>query len=96
MFINRFTINPDYLCSITVKYGFTTDAGVECSTTASVDHPAFAELREHLGARGLIHINRGWVNGDRVLKPFFFNDRLFEVDEKFPCASALGIQFKTR
>lgn len=90
----KFTINPDYLCDVPVKYGFTTDEGVDCSMTAAVDHPAFRELRDHLEHRGFIKTERTWHNGDRVLKPFYLNDRLFEVDEKFCCAAAMGIQFK--
>ena len=90
----KFTINPEYLCDVPIKYGFTTDNGAECGITASVDHPAFAELRTHLEHRGFIKTERTWHNGDRVLKPFYFNDRLFEVGEKFPCAAAQGVQYR--
>lgn len=84
----RFTIDTEYLTCVTVKYGYTDDMGMECSTTSSVDHPAFTGLREHLGARGFIRIERGWWNGDRVIKPFYFNGLLLNVGDKFLCAGA--------
>lgn len=57
------------------------------------DHPAFTNLREHLGEEGYIEIQRGWSNGDRVLKPFYLNNMYFDIGEQFSCAVALGIVY---
>jgi hypothetical protein len=64
--------------------------------TASTDHPKFTKLREKLGELGYIKIERGWVNGDRVTKPFTLNGLKFKVGEQFSCACAMGIHFAVR
>lgn len=61
--------------------------------TSNKDHPEFTKLREQLGADGYIEIERGWWNGDRVLKPFMLNDFKFTRGAKFPCASAMNGHF---
>jgi hypothetical protein len=60
------------------------------TTTGNADHPEFTKLREQLGVDGYIGIERGWWNGDRVLKPFQLNDVSFKVGRTFPCASAMN------
>lgn len=57
--------------------------------TSNRDHPEFSKLRELLGERGYISIERGWWNGDRVLKPFLLNGVEFKQGGKFPCAAAM-------
>ncbi len=66
----------------------------QCSSTSTKDHPEFSKLREQLGADGYIEIQRGWWNGDRVLKPFTFNGAKFRKGEKFCCASAMAGHLK--
>jgi len=66
------------------------------SVTASTDHPEFARLREQLGAEGYITIERGWINGDRVTKPFTLNGLKFKVGAQFSCAGAMGGHFAVR
>jgi len=56
------------------------------------DHPEFTNLRNKLEKQGYIQIERGWWNGDRVIKPFSLNGIKFKKYAKFPCASALNIQ----
>jgi hypothetical protein len=58
------------------------------------DHPEFACLREQLEQEGYIQVERGWWNGDRVLKPFRLNGKTFKKNEQFPCAAALGVHLK--
>lgn len=53
------------------------------------DHPVFDSLRRTLSEQGYIHMESGWWNGDRVIRPFRLNGALFECDEKFPCGSAI-------
>ena len=52
------------------------------------DHPEFAQLREQLEREGYIHVERGWWNGDRVLKPFSLNGVIFKKHDQFSCAAA--------
>ena len=60
----------------------------------SKDHPEFTRLREQLEKAGYIKIERGWWNGDSVLKPFKLNNFKFKKGDKFMCASALGSYLK--
>ena len=60
-----------------------------CSSMGSDDGPEFKKLREHLGQVGYIRIQRGWWNGDRVLKPFKLNGVKFEADDQFSCGAAM-------
>ena len=53
------------------------------------DHDEFTKLREQLGKEGYITIERGWWNGDRVVRPFYLNDVKFSKGDKFCCASAM-------
>jgi hypothetical protein len=68
----------------------------ECSTTGSEEHPEFARLREQLGADGYISIQRGWWNGDTVLKPFKLNGRKFKVGAQFSSGGAMGTYLAVR
>ena len=56
---------------------------------SSGDHPEFNRFREQLGEDGYISIERGWWNGDRVLKPFTLNGIEFEVGDQFSSACAM-------
>jgi hypothetical protein len=102
-----FTIDPAYLCSVTIRKEWNTytnngrvptdeelvliiQGKGKCSVTSSEDHPEFARLREQLGAEGYISIERGWWNGDSVLKPFRLNGRKFKVGAQFSCGAAMG------
>lgn len=66
------------------------------SITGSKDHPEFAKLRTQLDMEGYIRIEPGWINGDRVLKPFMLNGYKFKEGEQFSSAAAMGIHFKVR
>ena len=61
----------------------------KCSSTTSDDHPEFKKLREQLGKLGYIRIERGWWNGDRVLKPFSLNGAKFIKGEQFSSGAAI-------
>ena len=56
-----------------------------------IDHPEFTKMRNRLEKQGYIRIERGWINGDRAVKPFSLNGFKFKKHDKFPCASALDI-----
>jgi hypothetical protein len=53
------------------------------------DHPEFAQLREQLEQEGYIQVERGWWNGDRVLKTFQLNGVEFKKHDQFSCAAAM-------
>lgn len=72
---------------VSVSMGFTWNS---CGHMASNDHPAFTELRDRLEREGYIKTERSWLNGDRVLKPFYLNNMYFDVGEQFSCAPAMG------
>ena len=61
-------------------------------STRSIDHPKFTMLRNKLEDGGYIETQRGWWNGDIVLKSFVLNDMKFKKGDVFWCGSALGIQ----
>lgn len=69
--------------------------GREVEVVRSVDHPEFAKLRNLLEAKKLIETQRNWWNGDRVLKYFVLNGKIFHPDEQFPCAAAMRFNLET-
>lgn len=84
---------PEHLVtSCTISYAID-DYGL----TGNTDHPAFAELRKVLSARGYIEIPpyACW-NGDRVLKRFRFNGFQLEPGDKFFCAGAWATRISIR
>lgn len=86
----RFRIKEEYLTSVANEFVYErTRTGSTWSSHGTIDHPSFAKLRKWLAQDGLIHMETGWVNGDRVLEEFYINDVLFKVGEKFPSASAI-------
>ncbi len=106
----KFEIDECYLTSINIKKEWSIYAGLKeltddqlvkvlkgedrCCTIRSGDHPEFAKLREQLGVDGYIKIQRGWWNGDEVIKPFTLNGAKFKKGEQFPCASAMSGHLK--
>jgi hypothetical protein len=97
----HFYIDPECLRSYTITDEFSMKdetpedvivrklKGLTYSRTFSKEDPVFTDLREMLGAEGYIRIERGWWNGDSVLKPFYLNGVFFKLYEQFPCADAL-------
>ena len=81
-------ITRDKLTDVPMGYNWNA-----CGWFSTQDHPAFSDLRERLGKEGYIKIERGWVNGDRVTKPFYLNNMYFDIGEQFSCAAALGVTY---
>ncbi|CAB4143778.1 hypothetical protein UFOVP447_235 [uncultured Caudovirales phage] len=98
LFAPCYTIKDEYLVSLNEAFSWISPTGHGPNGTVahSVDHPAFAALRKHLDARGFIKIETGWVNGDRVTKPFYLNEVYFDVGDKFVCSSAMAGHLKFR
>jgi hypothetical protein len=106
----EFTIDIEYLTSVTQKTSLSRFANKETLTPdelaealvyentsytiSTIDHPEFTKLRESLERDRYIYVQRGWWNGDEVLKPFILNGFKFKRGNRFPCASALGIAMK--
>lgn len=90
LYTPEYEIKEEYCTSVPDDLVCTrTETGSSYSSSGTVDHPSFTRLREHLGARGYIKIERGWSNGDRVTKKFLLNGVTFEVGDRFLCADAM-------
>lgn len=105
-----FKIDPAYLCSITVRQDWSVYRGKvdltdddlikilkgedRCYSIGTDDHDEFKNLRQRLGSEGYISIDRSCWNGDRVLKQFYLNGKLFKVHHRFPCGAAMSAELK--
>ena len=108
--MKEFTIDEEYLTSVSVRTEKTmlenpsnpTNEDLikilkgwdKIVTIGTKDHDEFTKLREYLGENGYIRIERGWWNGDRVLKPFKLNGFNFKKGDKFASAGAMGGSIK--
>ena len=62
----------------------------------TTDHPEFTKLRDELEKLRYIKTQRGWWNGDIVLKSFKINGWILKKDYNFPCAAALSNAIKCK
>ena len=99
--MKKFSIDIEYCCSQTVaKTNFRKVENASDflkllgdgfhTSTHTIDHPKFTELREQLAKDGFIKIESRWWNGDEVTKPFILNNKKFKVGDTFPCAAAIN------
>lgn len=65
-----------------------------CAIGGSDDSKEFKALRNRLEELGYINIQRGWWNGDRVLKTFFLNGVRFDPDDQFPSGAAMKLHLQ--
>jgi len=97
---NVFFIDIKYLKSVSLTESvkiILSDGNVgEGTSYYDQDHPEFTKLRTLLEKEGFIKTERSWWNGDIVLKSFYLNDKLFSKNQRFLCASALGVVFNMR
>ena len=89
-------VRPEYLSSVArggsrcvVRNGKSVPQG----SMSHKDHPYFDDTRNHLEREGYIHGERSYSNGDRVLRPFYFNNILLEEGDQFSCAGAMMYMF---
>jgi hypothetical protein len=54
-----------------------------------VDHPTFTKTKKWLENNKYIKVASS-INGDVVIKPFYFNNVYLETNERFLCAAAMG------
>jgi hypothetical protein len=89
-------LKKEYVTSVTeqkpVLIWLTDSECIKGTSTGSIDHPKFSQLRDKLEQDGYIKTERAWWNGDRVLKKFIFNGMTFKVGDSFPCASAMSVK----
>jgi len=86
-------VNPDYLASCITGHSVIQGNGKSISIMGTEDHPYFRDTRNWLAQNGYIHMEKGWTNGDRVIKPFYFNNVYMAVGEQFSCAPAMKYQY---
>lgn len=83
-------VNPKHLTAETKGYQTFDERGRKNGMMGSVDHPYFTETRNWLHNNGWIKMETGYWNGDKVLKPFYFNNVLLNTGETFACAPAMS------
>ena len=86
-----FFVKPEFLVDVLKTYEGFDAKGRAFSVKGYTEHPAVEALRTRLARERFIERSQA-VNGDTVLKPFFLNNHLLEVGERFLCASALGVR----
>ena len=105
--LRQFTIDEQYICDVTVRteHDFIKDRnnpthedlikilkGYDKGLSISnKDHDEFTKLRNQLEELGYIETQRGWWNGDRVLKGFKLNEWTFKKGEQFSSAAAMRV-----
>lgn len=103
--LKQFYLDEQYITEVTVRkeYSYLSDpvnptpedlimilkGRHKTVSISSKDHDEFTKLRNQLEDLGYIKCERGWWNGDRVLKPFKLNEWTFRKGHRFPCASAM-------
>jgi hypothetical protein len=108
--LKKFTIDEKYICDVTVRteHDFIKDRnnptnedlikilkGWDKSVSISnKDHDEFTKLRNLLEEQGYIKTERGWWNGDRILKSFKLNEWTMRRGHKFPCAAAMKVSIE--
>jgi hypothetical protein len=83
-YLNKDTVTDEDLIELLKGKG-------HCSSLTNDDGPEFKALRNQLEAEGYITCQRGWWNGDRVLKLFFLNGVRFDRDDQFSSGAAMKI-----
>jgi hypothetical protein len=108
--MKQFYIDEQYICDVQVRieHDFIKDRsnlthedlikilkGYDKSVSVSnKDHDEFTRLRNQLEQEGYIETQRGWWNGDRVLKTFKLNEWTFRKGHQFCCAAAMKVSIQ--
>jgi hypothetical protein len=90
-------VDERYLESVPVGHNIVSSLGSQFSSISHTDHPYFLQTKKWLLDRGYIE-EPGYPcsNGDRVVKPFYFNDVFLKQGETFYCAPAWKYNVKYR
>ena len=108
--LKQFTIDESYICDVSVKveHDYVKDRNNpthddiikilkgqdKILSFSNRDHHEFTKLRNQLEELGYIETQRGWWNGDIVLKSFKLNEWTFRKGHKFPCAAAMKVSIE--
>ena len=65
-------VKPEHLSSTRNGFDVINSNGHRNDLIGSEDHPNFRDTRRWLEQNGYIKCHHGWLNSDRVIKPFFF------------------------
>ena len=82
-------VDPVYLTSVATGHDIIQSNGKHTGVVGSKDHPYFTDTRNWLARNGYIDMQTQWHNGDRVLKPFYFNNVYLGTGTQFSCAAAM-------
>lgn len=86
-------VNPEFLTSVSKGHSVIDHNGQTASLMGTEDHPYFRDTRLWLARNGYIDMQTQWLNGDRVTKPFYFNNVYMCKGEQFSCASAMRYRY---
>lgn len=86
-YLNKDTVTNEDLIAVLQGQG-------QCSSVSTDDSTEFKALRNQLEAEGYIQCERGWWNGDRVVKTFFLNGVRFDPDDSFPSGAAMKTRLR--
>ena len=86
-------VKPEYLTSVCTGYRVVENNRLQSGVTGCEDHPYFRDTRLWLARNGYIKMQTQWSNGDRVTKPFYFNNVYLGVGEQFGGASAMHYRY---
>ncbi len=103
--LREFTIDESYITDVSVRKVTSTLENPDNPTSKDLikilkghhqmvslsnkDHDEFTKLRNQLEELGYIETQRGWWNGDRVLKSFKLNGFILRKGHKFLSAGAM-------
>jgi len=82
-------VNPEFLTSVSKGHSVIDHSGHKSGVLGTEDHPYFRDTRLWLARNGYIDMQTQWSNGDRVTKPFYFNNVYMCEGEQFSCAAAM-------
>ena len=87
----RVYVEQEFLCDVPEKTSYIDEYGKSKGSLGHANHPSFEATRVLLESKGYLYVERSWSNGDRVLKDFYFNNRLFQAGATFYCAPAMKV-----
>lgn len=94
--IQSFDIKEEYMTDLPVTYSWTSESGKPCSILSHASHPAFEALRIRLERDGFIKVERGWHNGDRVIRSFKLNGVMLYPGDRFSCPYPLKVDLQRK
>jgi len=88
-------VDPEDLTSTKVSLNHYNPSGAPFGSLSHIDHPSFSKTRDFLEENNYIKTERSYSNGDRVLKPFYFNNVLMVEGDQFLCACAMKTHYSS-